>query len=247
MRTKTECCFCPSMDAKLSGEHIWSEWMGKLFPELGKTRVTFGKLDLHGSIVLQWQASEVDMTARVVCEPCNNGWMSRLENDFAKPAMADLILGKRVGQIMPKRARGISLFAFKTAIIANRSSAESEFFFSKSERFEFRKSLTIPPNVSMWLFGMEPTNGGGIRSFNVSYPPDVTLNVCSFWIGQLGFQVVSPKASGHYSLESIPTPTELTFPFYPALNRAVRWPRRKVLGVKAFHDFSNRWNAVRER
>ena len=31
--------------------------------------------------------------ARVVCGDCNNGWMSDLENDHAKPVLTPLITG----------------------------------------------------------------------------------------------------------------------------------------------------------
>lgn len=219
--------------------------MSALFP--GMTGVTFRQMEIDGSIKREWPSSKLDMTAKVVCEPCNNGWMSRMENDLAKPAMTDLILGKRIGEITKKRARGLSLFAFKTAVIANRSLPPREFFFTESERYAFRTSLVIPPDVSMWLIGMEAVGGGGITSFNVHFHPHFSLNVCSFWIGQLGFQVVSAKSIRTHKAESLPTPPDLTVPFYPELRSGVRWPRLNVLSAKAFNDFSNRWNLVRRR
>jgi hypothetical protein len=42
--------------------------------------------------------------------------------------MTDLILGNPIGELSKKRARGLSFFGFKTAVIANRSLPESEFF-----------------------------------------------------------------------------------------------------------------------
>jgi hypothetical protein len=175
-------------------EHFsWSDWMNQLFP--GMTGVTFRSMERDGTVIRDWPAAKLNMKTKVVCGPCNNGWMSALERDVAKPAMADLILGNRIGELSRKRARGLSLFAFKTAVIANRSLPESEFFFTQSERYTFRKSLSIPRDVAMWLVGMEPISGGGIGSFNVHFRPDLTLNICSFWVGQLGFQVVSVRAA----------------------------------------------------
>jgi hypothetical protein len=218
--------------------------MNKLFPI---SHVTFRKILMDGSVVGHWPAPKLNMKTKVVCEPCNIGWMSRLENNYAKPAMTDLILGKRLETIGKKRAYGLSLFAFKPAVIANRSLPESEFFFDTSERYAFRNSLTIPPDVAMWLVGMEPVMGGGIGSFNVRFEPDISLNVCSFWIGQLGFQVVSAKSRGPNKIESLPTPPNLTVLFHPIVESNVRWPRPRVLSIKAFNDFGNRWTAIRRR
>jgi hypothetical protein len=220
--------------------------MNQLFPMTG---VTFRQLERDGTVVKEWPAAKLTMKTKVVCGPCNNGWMSVMERDFAKPAMTDLILGNRVGELSKKRARGLSLFGFKTAVIANRSMKESEFFFSHSDRYAFRKSLTIPRDVAMFLVGMENVKGGGIGSFNVFYPdqgrPNLSLNVCSFWVGQLGFQVISAKAFKAQKVESLPTPPDLTVQFYPTLASQISWPRKKVLSVEAFNDFSNRWNMIR--
>jgi hypothetical protein len=84
--------------------------------------------------------------------------------------MTDLILGNPIGELSKKRARGLSFFGFKTAVIANRSLPESEFFFTASQRYAFRKSLTIPPDVAMFLVGMGSVKGGGIGSFNAEKP-----------------------------------------------------------------------------
>jgi hypothetical protein len=243
-----KCAFCPAT-ANITGEHVWSDWMNKLFRAFGSTNVTFQKVLVDGSIAKQWNAPKLNMKANVVCGTCNNGWMSNLEEQYAKPAMADLILGKRIGSIIKKRAHGLSLFAFKTAVIANHSLPENELFFDQSARYAFRASLKIPPEVRMWLVGMEPVAGGAISSLNVHFPdkdaPNLTLNICSFRVGCLGFQVVSAKAIRAGEVESLPTPDNLTTCFYPTLEPNVRWPRPKVLSTEAFNDFSNRWNAIR--
>lgn len=217
--------------------------MNKLFPN---SSITHRKIAPDGTPLSKgWTASKINLKAKVVCRPCNNGWMSRLENDFAKPAMADLILGNRMSELSKRRARGLSLFAFKTAVIANRSLPESEWFFETSNRYIFRQSLTIQPNVAMFLVGMADSSHGVILSHNVSYP-DLSLNVCSFCVGHLGFQVVSGKRVriGARNFQSIPTPPDLVARFYPALDQ-ISWPRKKILGIQAFNDFGARWNAIK--
>lgn len=222
--------------------------MNRLFPHM--SQVTFRKLKEDGTSEKEWPSPELNMTTNIVCKPCNAGWVSRLENDFARPAMTDLITGKRVERISAKRIKGLALFAFKTAVIANRSLPEDEFFFNKSARYAFRDSLTIPHDVSMYLVGLpKGTERGQIASRNIYFPepknPELALNVCSFFIGQLGFQVVSAKARGPMKLQCIPAEPNLIFRFYPTLECPLSWPRNKTLSPSAFFDFGNRWNATR--
>ncbi|MGA7854921.1 MAG: hypothetical protein WCA15_16470 [Candidatus Acidiferrales bacterium] len=215
--------------------------MNKLFPI---SRITLRQLALDGTPLKERTAPEINLKVKVVCAPCNNRWMSRLENDFAKPAMTDLILGNRIGEISKRRAHGLSLFAFKTAVIGNRSLPETEWFFDRSERHTFKNSLTIPSNVSMYIFGVADSFHGMFLSRNVSYP-DLSLNICTFCIGHLGFQVVSGKAVRLGNFQSIPTPPGLVDRFYPTLDQT-SWPRKTVLGIQAFNDFAARWNSIRK-
>lgn len=235
-----KCAFCPG-SAKITGEHVWSAWINELFPIAS---VTFRTIQAGGSEGKPWTAPQLNLKTRVVCETCNNTWMSDIENNYAKPAMCDLILGKRLGTISKKRAHGLSLFAFKTAVVANRSLPESEFFFDQSDRFAFRESFSIPRDVGMWLVGVEPFAGGTISIYNVRFP-NLSLNVCTFSIGQLGFQTVAAKSPSPVKIESLPTPPGLTLSFYPPTELHVRWPRPKVLGIQVLNDFTFRWATIR--
>src|SRR5713101_1714265 len=105
-----ECAFCLET-AKLSAEHLWSDWMTALFP--GKKRFT--SKNEKGEIVADWSSEDLNWKARVVCETCNNTWMSNIETN-AKSAMSGLIRGE-TGVISQSCADSIALFAFKTAVI----------------------------------------------------------------------------------------------------------------------------------
>jgi hypothetical protein len=243
-----ECAFCPAT-AKITGEHVWSDWMNNTLPP--SSGYTFQQIANDGSVTKEFPAKDLNLTTKVVCKACNEGWMSEMENRFAKPAMVDLILGNRIGEISKKRALGLSLFAFKTAVITNRSLPESEFFFDKVDRYRFRESFTIPRGVTMFIVCMEQlVFSGGFRSHNIFFRnerPHLTLNVCSFRIGRLGFQVVCGKPITVMNVESLPTPPGLTTEFYPTLHPQIQWPRKKLLGVESFDDFCSRWDSIRRR
>lgn len=56
-------------------------------------------------VISEWVSERLDWKAKVVCEKCNNTWMSDIENNHAKPAVTDLIVGKVDVPIPRSRAR----------------------------------------------------------------------------------------------------------------------------------------------
>lgn len=220
--------------------------MNKLFP---LSDVRFQRVELDGTVLSHWKSPELNLKANVVCKTCNETWMSDIESKYAAPAMTKLILGQRVGAIGSRRTRGIALFAFKTAVVVNHMLPEDSEFFGIAERYAFRNSLLIPPKVFMWFFGCAPEVSGKFREHNVKFTDNhgsaFTLNICTFSIGQFGFQVVSTDAVTTSDIESVPTAPGLTTYFYPVLRERVSWPRNIVLGSTGFDDFHGRWNKVR--
>src|SRR5712671_6639997 len=99
-----ECAFCQET-ANLTFEHIFSDWMNALFP--GKK--LFQKIGESGTGLTPFIAKDLNLKAKVVCKSCNLGWMSKLENEHAKPAIADLIRGKLNIPISQSRARSIAI------------------------------------------------------------------------------------------------------------------------------------------
>ena len=144
-----ECAFCPST-AKMSAEHIWSEWMNDLFPgpKRYNNRIAGNSVFIRSSRTLDW-------TAKVVCKECNETWMSDIEGNRAKPAMTPMIRGKigKVGiEIDSSRANSLALFSFKTAVVVDHMRPRNEpRFFSKFVRYGFRESRAIPASTGIWL------------------------------------------------------------------------------------------------
>ena len=77
-------------------------------------RFRFRQIDEDGKVVNEWRSPRIDLTARVVCKPCNEGWMSDLELRHAKPSMSDLIVGREISNISQSCANPVALFAFKS-------------------------------------------------------------------------------------------------------------------------------------
>jgi hypothetical protein len=247
-----ECAFCSS--PATSKEHIWSNWMGPLFP--GDKHFQNSAADFQKGLEISsnntWNSPKLNWKAKVVCGNCNNGWMSDLENNLAKPAMKDLISGKWLDfPINQLRANQIASFAFKTSVILDHLADGRPRFFSSAARRVFRSSLRIPDNIMMWFAGYLPSGGGGVFSnyYALAAPHKIELYVCSFRAGHFAFQVVAFNMPR--SIAAVPTQTafnDLAVPFWPKIIQDFTWPPATVLyTLKEFEEFANRWGVLNIR
>ncbi len=237
-----ECAFC-SETANLSLEHLWSDWMNDLFP--GKKRFT--RKNEKGEIISDYIAPSLNWKARVVCEKCNNTWMSQIEQHHAKPAMADLITGAVEVDFSSSRARSLAIFGFKTAVVFDHVSRKRQPFFDRAARHQFAKSLIIPRNVAMWMAGFLPIGKGEVHScyhdgeFNNRR---LEMYVCTYAVGHLTLQIIAAK-DGNWTIAPTPGFEYLAIPFWPTLPKRIIWPAASVLRTVAdFDAFSRRWEVV---
>ena len=241
-----ECAFCPH-DGKLSAEHITSEWMSQLFP--GKLSVWYTK---GRGKKTRWQSDTMDWKARVVCETCNNTWMSDIEAKHAKPVLTPLITGGLDIPIRLAEARSMALFAFKTAVVLDHANRRPEsHFFERSLRHSFRENLSIPANVQMWLGGFVGHRGNGhfttlYHQGQLSATDSFLMYVCTFALGNLAIQVVAVKDKANDAIiRSDPRFKVLAVPFWPGLRPDFVWPARDALRSNSdFDAFANRWETI---
>src|SRR4051794_16250232 len=109
-RPQKFCIFCgrPGM----SKEHVFSDWINDVLPPDGThNRIRIRGFDAGGGINNPFhdasthrQGGPATLTARVVCEECNSGWMSKLQ-DRAKPVLIPLINGKSAS--IGREAQGV--------------------------------------------------------------------------------------------------------------------------------------------
>ena len=88
------CLSCGQTNAPESGEHVFSKWLLKYLDALRapishfRYQVT-ARNESHVTSHLK-QVRLNSFQLRSICQPCNSGWMSRLEND-AKPIVIGLM------------------------------------------------------------------------------------------------------------------------------------------------------------
>jgi hypothetical protein len=209
----------------------------------------FSQRDSAGKIVKQWSMPGIDLKAKVVCKLCNEGWMSSLEDQHAKPAMSDLIVGKNVA-ISESQAKSVALFAFKTAVVIDHMGRDGPFY-STAARREFAKSLTIPHNVHIWLAGLFPGSSGRFNTFYSEIPFEpprhLELYICTFAAGHLVFQVVGAQYIEIPPFGPVLGFEHLAVPIWPPpLQQGISWPLSHVLSFRSdFDRFAERWKAIR--
>lgn len=248
-----ECAFCLSPAVMHGGEHAWSDWMNKLLIKKGFVFLSFteeaGKREQR-----IWRKRKLDEKLPVVCQRCNNGWMSDLENRDAKPAIKDLIVSDRLVKLSPERLQSIARFAFKTAVVADHYSLSEQGspFFSTAARYTFRESLQIPSGVQMWISAHKESGHGTLKGVYYPTPAEVRfpfeVYVLTFGAGYFLVQVVAcrwldpTKAPSRFPfLTSGKHWDKFSAPFWPSSGQAIQWPLDKQFNQVWANRFCYRW------
>jgi hypothetical protein len=99
------------------------------------------------------QGSPEHIRIKVVCAPCNNGWMNELEK--ARKYLAPLIRGE-AAVLDAAACEAIARWVFlKTLVLAHApppsGAATLNNIYSRQERLTFKTSKRIPPDFEIWI------------------------------------------------------------------------------------------------
>jgi hypothetical protein len=94
------------------------------------------------------QGSTFTKKIRVVCQSCNNGWMSRLEN-ATKPILLKLTQGEPTALDREQQTLLAQWIALKVMITEWNRPLEA--FIPKEDRRAFMDNRIIPPYLEMWV------------------------------------------------------------------------------------------------
>jgi hypothetical protein len=107
------CAFC-GRTGKLTGEHVLGDWLSRIGLDLDPVAHVTGPLNRMRREV--GVTPPFRRTVRDVCGPCNNGWMSQLE-DVARRTLTPFILGEP-GRLAREDQGAIAAWLQKTALVA---------------------------------------------------------------------------------------------------------------------------------
>lgn len=253
MKPRKKCIFCDDDAAKITGEHVWSAWIGRLFTS---SAYTWKYVDPETGKVQVRDFKTIDFTVNDVCKPCNEGWLSQLEAR-AKLAFSSMIRDPMEFSLLSSGAVLLAAFAFKSAVTATCMNKNREAFFTPAARLRFKNSLQIPIGTQMWLARF---SGGaassGLFSGHVLEPnapkgsPLYGLEMYAFTYvaGRLVLQVLAPRWADIMK-RGRPLPmlrpstawNSVSTQFWPNEGLPIGWPPEKNLGDDSINDFVNRW------
>jgi len=166
------CIFCGAV-GKLTGEHIWGGWTSKYVPS------PTNKHNFH-SVVAATPTEEksepvrivpgdpLNSKVKVVCKPCNNGWLSQIQ-EKAKPYLIPLFDGQNA-TLGKEAQRWIATWAAMATMTGEYLSRdEQNVAVPQKERTRFMQARRPPNNWRIWIGKYEREKWAGQWRHN-SFP-----------------------------------------------------------------------------
>jgi hypothetical protein len=157
-----KCLFC-GLQGSPSTEHVIPLWVKRCFKPQGPITLTFSDGD-QATSTLQQRYLTVTLE-EMVCEACNNGWMSRLENKVA-PFLGEMIRNVARQSLDRDQQQLLATWACKTVLLLEYALAQrhgprrSQAGYAATEA-EFAwlfKNQAPPPRAQVWLGAFDAKN-----------------------------------------------------------------------------------------
>jgi hypothetical protein len=224
---KKTCIFCARRAD--SDEDVIPKWIPRLLRKQEGERVPM-RTSRFGHKPHEQLAGESIQKVGSVCDQCNNGWMSRLE-EKVKPILKPMMLGNAVTLTAQQQER-ITTWMTKCAMMYE-SMATGEVFFNGLDRHHFWKTGSPLDSTAVWLGQYT----GGIRiianyrllSRQQNPGGSVKILVLTLVLGKLALQLTT--ARGTHVIPKIELPTmdlentqDLLVQVWPMNLLGVKWP-----------------------
>lgn len=209
MSTSTlPCVFCSNPRTRKRGEHVWDNWLNK---EHGKdihdpsTTYHFG---VDGALIRAHSSTRLDVTADVVCDPCNHTWMSDLTG-FTRALLEPSIRRDSPCDFDECDILTLTSFAFmKSAVLDWQTTARSRTpCISRRACMAFRASLTsdsatgdiaFPDGLQVWIARYRRTHKMEAQAFTEEMIgtrqfKGYRILVITYVVGSFIFQLTFPR------------------------------------------------------
>ena len=255
---RRKCAFCGGF--RISREHVFPDWLKEYFPRDDKTTHTMASFVWPENIITKvpiekrrpGQGHVGVQKVKVVCEKCNSGWMSALEESM-KPILIPLITGEQTNLPFDIQFK-LATWATKTSMVAEHLRPRKNGI-SQEERTWLMENLIPPANWFVWVGAYNDEiwrnlsifqNRGRLDSSPVSRPSKARYYVQSttFGMGHILFLTVSTsmtQITGHL----VGRETDGFFQIWPPQPRSILWPPARILAdpqANAVANFLNLTN-----
>ena len=153
------CGFCGS--SGVNREHLWPEWLADVIVTSRGPRAFDAEIE-RGGETHRFRNPALEIKVRMPCKACNEGWMSRLENDV-KPFMTGMVDEGETTILNEVRQRSLVRWIVKTAMVYEFAALPTVAkCFTADERRAFKDECALPSNLWIWLArydGPHPAHG----------------------------------------------------------------------------------------
>jgi hypothetical protein len=156
-RNRSPCLFCGN--PATSGEHLWSDWMARLLHRdwhnsRSEIANNFSRVGAPFGEITRWssQGATHRKKIRVVCAPCNNGWMNEIEKS-ARPYLEPAMKGEEV-DFAPSAQRAVAEWVALKALVLEHDPTGGQSptpVHSPADRRAFKLDRTIPDGLIVWI------------------------------------------------------------------------------------------------
>lgn len=223
------CMFCS--EKARTKEDAWPLWLMKRFPTSSNACID---AERGGRELGMWPTAKPKLQVRWLCASCNNGWMSRLENE-AKPVL-ESILDDNLKNLDASAQTTLARWAVKTAMVIEAIDSNRPWFYSEDDRQLMRAAIALPLRTSVWIAKCinQPNIYSAAKDLRTT-PGDYGVHAfaTTMAFGSLAIQVVSIKTSAAISENITLTydvregPWDQTLiPVWPIGQNLQAWPPR---------------------
>jgi len=221
------CIFCRKKAS--SKEDAWPLWLMNRFPTSSTSRMY---AERGGHKLGNWTTAKPELSVKWLCTSCNNGWMSRLE-DEAKPVL-ESILDDKLKDINASAQSTIARWAVKIAMVLESIDSNRTWFYADDERQLMGAVQSLPPRTSVWIAKCinQPNIYSAAKDLWTTPSNDgIHAYATTMAFGSLALQIVSIK-----TLAAIPENVTLTYnvsegpwdktlvQVWPTTQNSLAWP-----------------------
>jgi hypothetical protein len=185
------CIFCGG--SEMTEEHLIAAWAHRAFARARKPQNQIRGI-FRGVDQIALSPDEPVATAKVVCRPCNNGWVSGVDRDAAV-VLKPLIRGGREVVLDTDAQAAVAAWIYKTALVfdaadngsagplatlrpqfkaTRRAGPGCIIYTGPATRQPPLQIPTIDSPLQLWMLGIRPTSGTVTLTVNVQNPDGAT-------------------------------------------------------------------------
>ncbi len=180
--TSETCIYCGGKAG--SEEHVFPQWLRERFTGSGTLD---HKVNIDAQIRIKQGVKDVRVVVRSVCNTCNTGWMSELQNK-AKPIIVGL-LDETITSLSLEDCRLLTSWAVMSGMCLETRNERSLWLYTHLDRTLLYANRSIHETTEVWICYWVNSQGP-FYEVRKSGGKDIELYVFTFVFGNLIFQVL---------------------------------------------------------